>query len=110
MNHIKLFENLSMDQKFRNQIREMDILLNNLVDYLNFNKHFIEDGDDRDVILIRNLWIKPKPNKKKQILTIEYENNEGEIYKCYFVQKDYDDLLIFLDDPDAYKSAKKYNL
>ena len=107
MKYLKLFENQNFNhQKFKGILDEYELLCKNIIDYLNFIKI-----SEFDVTVIVEMWY----GGNESYFNIQFKSDDGSdsegIENTYFLdEKKYNDLSVFLSDPELYMSAKKYNI
>jgi hypothetical protein len=114
MKHIELFENLQLDANLKKTINDYSELVKLCKEYLNLHKDELDN--QLEVTEIKDIWF---PNNKyfpknvfpkRPIFSINYETSDNDLNTYSLDKEKYDDFLLFLDDPELYKSVKKYNL
>ena len=110
MKHIKLFEKENWNANaIKNIIDEYTSFIEKTQNYFNINDMFPRDEHDKNDITIEIIFYKGDK------LAFNYHhrwNFAGEQESNYYClsDKEYGDYLLYMSDPDAYISSKKYNL
>jgi len=116
MKYLKqIFESTQNDVKLKKTLDDYSWLITLTKEYLT-NDCVLENNTE--IVSIDDMWwfTEPKHYQNKKafpempIFQITYTTIDDDINTHILYKKDYEDFLLYLDDPELYRNKKKYNL